>query len=125
MTENRRLYLPGSELDGLTVEQAQVKANRAAAQQQAGQPAPPTRRGAVRGASDRARGDGGRNQARSPAGNGQRSRGRRAAGNGGGQRTPRRKPAMLSALVRVQILQLLAVLGAIVTFYLAFQCGWI
>jgi len=102
MTDNHKLYLPGSELDGLTIKQAQAKANRAAAQQQPG-----------RSAGDQAK-DQERNQTRSAAGKSQRN-----------QRAAKGKHTVFSALVRVQVFQLLAVLGAIVAFYLAFQFGWI
>jgi hypothetical protein len=114
MTDNHKLYLPGSELDGLTIKQAQAKANRAAAQQQ-----PDC------SASDQAK-DQGRNQTRSAAGKSQRNQSHRASGKGKrNQRAAKGKHTVFSALVRVQVFQLLAVLGAIVAFYLAFQFGWI
>ena len=114
MTDNHRLYLPGSELDGLTIKQAQAKANRAAAQQQ-----PDC------SAGDQAK-DQGRNQTRSAAGKSQRNQSHRASSKGKrNQRAAKGKHTVFSALVRVQVFQLLAVLGAIVAFYLAFQFGWI
>jgi hypothetical protein len=114
MTENDRLYLPGSDLDGLTFKQAQAKASRAARQPD-------------RGASGEVQ-DQGRNPSRSPAGDSRSDPLRRASGDKS-KRSSRgaseRKPAMLPALVRAQILQLASVLGAIVAFYVAFRLGWV
>jgi len=114
MSENGRLYLPGSDLDGLTLKQAQAKVSRAARQPD---------RGASGGVPDQ-----GRNPSRRPAGDSRSDPLRRASGDKS-KRNSRgasgRKPTMLPALVQAQILQLASVLGAIVAFYLAFRLGWI
>jgi hypothetical protein len=115
MTDNDKLYLPGSDLDGLTLSQARSKMSRAAAQQ-------PGSISAVGQARDQER-----NQTRSAAGKSQRNR--RASGKSPNSKragdSSKGKHTVFSALVRVQVFQLLAVLGAVLAFYLAFQFGWI
>jgi len=111
MTDNReqqaRLYLPGSRVDGLTLSQARAELNRAP----------------IWNEPDRGAGDQGerlrRNRAVRAAGNSPRNLSRGASGQ------KRQKRNLVSAFVSVRIIQLLAVLAAIVVFYVAFRLGWL
>jgi hypothetical protein len=99
MADNHGLYLPGSDLDGLTLEQARIRVSQAAARQhQLPTMQRPDR--TVRNASDH-------------------------PWSLVDKYSPQRRSTTRSALVRMQIVQLIALLGAIAAFYLAFRCGWI
>jgi len=123
------LYLPGSELDGLTVEQAHRRMTRLPVRRTE----QPDRSAVDQGQKER------RDPARSAAGqsrsDSRKSRTRRADHKSGSNkrvakrernhRAAKGRHTVLSAFARMQIYQLLAVLGALVAFYLAYRFGWI